>query len=133
MWPRVQGLRALELGTPGAMRDDLTALVLAGRKRATAGLLAEYDEEGEELETVGERLALLDSDGKSLAVVEITAVEIVQFADVTWDFAEAEGEGFTSVAHWREAHRRFWAGEGTSVDDETEISCLWFRLVETSA
>ena len=66
MWPRVQGLRALELGTPGAFRDELTALVLAGRKQATAGLLAEYTEEGEELETVGERLVLLDSDGKSL-------------------------------------------------------------------
>ena len=133
MWPRVQGLRALELGTPGAMRDELTALVLAGGKRATAGLLAEYAEEGEELETVGERLALLDSDGKPRAVVEITAVEVVQFADVTWDFAEAEGEGFASVDHWREAHRRFWAGEGTTVDDDTAVVCLAFRLVATSA
>jgi hypothetical protein len=39
MWPRVDGLRAMELGAPGGMRQWLNGLVLAGRKRATAGLL----------------------------------------------------------------------------------------------
>ena len=132
MWPRLQGLRTLGLGTPGAMREELTGLVLAGRKRATAGLLAEYADEGEELESVGERLALLDSDGNSLGVVEVTAVEIVEFADVTWDFADSEGEGFTSIEHWREAHRRFWDSEGTRVADDTAIACISFRLVEAA-
>ncbi|MFI8945028.1 hypothetical protein ACIGO6_00715 [Streptomyces sp. NPDC053750] len=37
--------RALELGTPGETRERLNALVLAGRKTATTGLLAEYVEE----------------------------------------------------------------------------------------
>ena len=132
MWPRVQGLRALELATPGPLRDELTALVLAGRKRATAGRFAEYAEEGEELETVGERLALLDSDGKSLGVVEVTALEIVKFADVTWDFADSEGEGFVTIEHWREAHRGYWASEGTPVDDGSDIACLSFRLVDAT-
>ncbi len=132
MWPRVQGLRALELATPGRLRDELTALVLAGRKRATAGRFAEYAEEGEALETVGERLALLDSDGKSLGVVEVTAIEIVKFADVTWDFADSEGEGFATIEHWREAHRGYWAREGTPVDDDSDIACLSFRLVEAA-
>jgi hypothetical protein len=30
-WPRIDGLRTLELGTPGALRKELTALVLSGR------------------------------------------------------------------------------------------------------
>jgi uncharacterized protein YhfF len=61
MWPRVDGLRSLELGAPGEMRAWLNGLVVEGRKRATAGLLAEYQTEGEELERVGERLAVLDA------------------------------------------------------------------------
>jgi uncharacterized protein YhfF len=48
-WPRIDGLRTLELGTPGEMRARLTSYVLDGDKRGTAGLLAEYAEEGEEL------------------------------------------------------------------------------------
>ena len=46
-WPRVGGLRALELGAPGQMREELNRLVQSGRKRATTGLLSEYAEEDE--------------------------------------------------------------------------------------
>ncbi|WP_242337741.1 hypothetical protein [Streptomyces formicae] len=35
MWPRVNGMRALELGTAGELRERLNALVLAGQKTAT--------------------------------------------------------------------------------------------------
>lgn len=87
MWPRVNGMRALELGTAGELREMLNALVLAGRKTATTGLLAEYAEETEGLEFTGERLALLDSDGGCVATVEITGVELTTFGDITWEHA----------------------------------------------
>ena len=45
-------LRTLGLGTPGDMRAELNSLVLEGTKTATAGLLAEYEREAEELESV---------------------------------------------------------------------------------
>ncbi|WP_331462036.1 hypothetical protein [Streptomyces sp. KMM 9044] len=47
MWPRVGGMRALELGTPDRLRDELNSLVLAGRKTATTDLLADYVRETE--------------------------------------------------------------------------------------
>jgi uncharacterized protein YhfF len=59
----------------------------------------------------------------------VTGVAVVPFKDVTWEFADAEGEGFRSVAHWREGHTHYWAGEGHDVDDGTSVVCLWFRLV----
>jgi uncharacterized protein YhfF len=132
MWPRVAGLRALELGTPGELRARLNALVLSGVKTATADLLVEYDEEGEELEYVGERLALVDDDGMPLRVVEAVRVDIVPFAAVGWDFAQAEGEGFTSVEHWRQAHRAFWnrLHPELEIDDDTQIVCLHIALVD---
>jgi uncharacterized protein YhfF len=129
MWPRVDGRRSIELGTPGKMRAWLNGLVLEGRKRATAGLLAEYAQEGESLEHVGERLAVLDDDGRSVAIVEITQVDVLPFAEVPWEFAAAEGEGDEDLAEWRAGHRREWAAEGTTVNDDTQVVCLRFVLV----
>ncbi|MFJ6432605.1 ASCH domain-containing protein [Streptomyces sp. NPDC091416] len=129
MWPRANGMRALELGHPGDMRAALNALVLAGDKTATTCLLDEYAEETEGLEYVGERQALLDSEGRPIATLEYTGVEVKPFAEVTWEHARAEGEGDASLDAWREVHRRFWAGSGTPVGDDTVVVCLTFRVV----
>ncbi|MFG1742671.1 ASCH domain-containing protein [Micromonospora chalcea] len=131
MWPRIGGLRALALGTPGELRTRLNTLVLSGVKTATAGLVQEYDDENEELEHVGERLVLVDDNDEFVAVVEVTGVEVVRFADVPWDFARAEGEGDRSIEEWREGHGAYWARQGTPVTDDTRIVCLRFRLVST--
>ncbi|WBB84644.1 ASCH domain-containing protein [Micromonospora sp. WMMC264] len=131
MWPRIGGLRALALGTPGELRTRLNTLVLSGVKTATAGLVREYDDENEELEYVGERLVLVDDNDRFVAVVEVTGVEVVRFADVPWDFARAEGEGDRSIEEWREGHGAYWARQGTPVTDDTRIVCLRFRVVST--
>lgn len=130
MWGRKNGLRVVELGLPGKMRTTLTDLVLAGAKRATAGLLAlDYEREGEELEHVGERLALVGDSGDHVATLEVTEVRLMPFAEVPWEFAQAEGEGFRDIGHWREAHRDYWREEGYEVDDSTTVVCLSFRVV----
>lgn len=127
-WPRVGALRSLELGEPGAMREELNGLVLAGRKQATTGLAREYEQEGEAPEHVGERLALLDSAGQQVATVEVTGVERIAFGDVPWSFASAEGEGDADLEAWRAGHRRFWESAGEAVGNETEVVCVRFTL-----
>ncbi|MEV1175369.1 ASCH domain-containing protein [Nonomuraea sp. NPDC049784] len=120
----------MEFGTPGELRTWLTGLVLSGSKTATAGLLPlDYHAEDEEVEHVGEVLAVVDNAGAKVAEIEITKVELTPFAEVAWEFAQAEGEGFRSTEHWRETHRRYWAGQGSEVDDSTTVVCLWFRVV----
>lgn len=128
-WPRINGLRSLELGSPGELRERLNTLVLAGRKQATAGLVSEYQDDGEAIETVGERLALLDDDGRSVATVEVTAVEVLPFIDIPWAFAHAEGEGDADLAEWRQGHLSYWRRAGIAVTDETPVVCLSFVLV----
>ncbi|MBT2234046.1 ASCH domain-containing protein [Nonomuraea sp. NEAU-A123] len=130
MWGRIDGLRVLELGMPGEQRTWLTDLVLSGAKTATAGLLElDYVAEGEPLEHVGERLVLLDDEGSRAALLEVAGVEQVAFGAVSWEFAQAEGEGFRSIEHWREVHGRYWAGLGQEVTDSSTIVCLTFRLL----
>ncbi|WP_166350835.1 ASCH domain-containing protein [Phytoactinopolyspora limicola] len=132
--------RTLELGSPGPLRQRLTGLVLEGRKRATAGLRVEYDVDGEPLEHVGEVLALVGDDGEQLALIEVTQVDVVPFSQVTWEFADAEGEGFTDVEDWRVQHRAFWERYSVpavrthlgdphwSLSDDTDVVCVWFRV-----
>ncbi|MFI7634493.1 ASCH domain-containing protein [Nonomuraea sp. NPDC049400] len=125
----MDGMRVMEFGTPGELRAWLTGLVLSGEKTATAGLLPlDYHAEGEEVEHVGERLAVADNAGAKVAEIEITRVELTPFAEVAWEFAQAEGEGYRSVGHWRETHHRYWAGQGYEVEDSTTVVCLWFRV-----
>jgi uncharacterized protein YhfF len=132
MWPRVDGLRAFSFGRPGEMRDRLTAAALAHQKIATGALLQqEYLDELEEVEQPGEMQILIGSDGRAAAMVEITRVATHRFIDVPWEFAHDEGEGFTSIDHWRKGHREYYEREGVIVADDALFVCVWFRIVAT--
>ncbi|MEW5658163.1 ASCH domain-containing protein [Streptomyces cinereoruber] len=132
-------LKPFLLAFPGPLRDRLVAAVLSGEKTATTGLLLEYEAEKEELPEVGERSALIDSDGREVAVVEITEVQVLPLRDADLRLALAEGEGYRSVAEWRAGHEDFWHGEemrealgdpGFVVDGDTTLVVEWFRVVE---
>jgi uncharacterized protein YhfF len=130
MFPRSGSLRVMEFGSPGAMRAELVGLVLDGAKTATAGRLGEYSDEGEEVERVGEIEVVVDDAGSEAGRIEITRVDIVPFADVTWEFAAAEGEGFADLADWRSQHRAFWLrSSGAEVPDDEPIVCLRFVVL----
>ena len=128
-FPIVDGLRALEIGSPGPMRRRLNQLILDGHKRATAGPLIDYVRENEELETEGERLALVDDETRRVATVVVNDVATVPFCEVPWSFAQAEGEGDESLDEWRAGHQQFWAAEGDVVDDLTPVVLVWFDVV----
>jgi uncharacterized protein YhfF len=127
-FPVVNGLRALELGTPGPMRARLNDLVLAGAKRATAGTLDDYEDN--ECEFVGEHLALVSDDLEMVGEVEVTATATATFGTVPWSFAAAEGEGDESIEQWRSGHRAFWQAQGIAVSDDTPVWLIYFRLVK---
>ncbi|MEU3187732.1 ASCH domain-containing protein [Streptomyces sp. NPDC006923] len=127
------------LAFPGPLRDGLVAAVLAGKKVSTTGLLAEYEAEREELPPVGERLALIDSAGREVAVIELTEVRVLPLGEVDLRHALDEGEGHTTVADWRAAHERFWHSEEMrealgdpefTVHDGTLVVVERFRVAE---
>jgi uncharacterized protein YhfF len=126
----VEGLRSIELGMPGESRRKLVDAVVNGNKRATAGLLSEYEFEGEPLETVGEREAILDNTGEAVAIVEITKVEVLPFSKVPDEFALAEAEGDLNAEDFRESHLKFWTAAGEVISDATPVVTLYFDVVE---
>ncbi|WP_327366458.1 ASCH domain-containing protein [Streptomyces sp. NBC_01217] len=132
-------LKPFLLAFPGPLRDQLVRAVLAGVKVSTTGLLAEYEAEKEELPPVGERSALIDSDGREIAVLEVTEVRVLRLGDIGLQHAIDEGEGDTSVAQWRAGHERFWHSKEMrealgdpefTVDDDTMVVAERFRVVE---
>lgn len=121
-------LPPFELGHPRTdLRRQLVDAVLRGEKTATAGLLEEYEAEGEQPNAVGGRANLLGYDNVPVAVVEVTESRVVPAGDIDEQFARDEGEGFESVEEWRIAHEEFF---GRPLEPETQIVAVRFRLVE---
>ena len=130
----LDALPVAEFGFPGELRDRLVVAILSGEKTSTSSLLAEYEQDDDPLSEVGMQYAVVDSDGRRVAVIETTEVRVVPLGEVDLAFARDEGESFETVAEWREAHERFWASylPGLAFDDETLVVAERFRLVETS-
>jgi uncharacterized protein YhfF len=124
----VSTLPPFELGhSRTELRRQLVDAVLRGAKTATAGLLDEYEAEGEQPEPVGSRCALLGYDDEPVAVIEITESRVVPAAEIDEQFARDEGEGFETVDDWREAHERFFE---RPIEPGTQIVAVRFRVME---
>lgn len=127
----VNGMRTVEFGNPGASREKLISLILDGNKRATAGTLQwDYIAENEPIETVGEKLAIIDNQNQHIATIQATRVEVKRFADVPTEFALAEAEGDLTGDDFRVSHFGFWSKLGLDITDETEIVLVYFDLIE---
>lgn len=130
------------LGHPGSdLRRRLVALVLEGTKTATAGLLAEYELDGEAIPMPDMREAIVDEDGRFVGEIVTTDCRVLRMADVDDAFASDEGEGFTGAPAWRVAHEAFWNGyidklrrrlddPDWCLTDDTRIVCQRFRVAE---
>ena len=128
-FPIVDGLRSIEFGTAGESRNRLINFIINGNKRATAGLLDDYAREGEPVEHVGESLAMVNNDGRHVATLYVTRVEISRFVDVPDEFALAEAEGDLNAADFRASHYDYWTRDGETITDDTQVVQMYFNLL----
>ena len=115
------------------LADELAALVLVGVKTATCSALWEWEAEGASLPQAGLHTIVLDAQGAPLCIIETTAVFICSYDQVDAPFAWEEGEGDRSLAHWRDAHARFFTRTllslGRTFVPDMPLVCERFRLV----
>lgn len=130
---REEGYEAWSFGDGPEMADRLGGLVLAGWKTATCSALWELEAEGGQMARPGEKSVILDGGGEPLCVIETTEVAVRRFDEVDEVFAREEGEGDRSLAYWRGAHRRFFAGTlpeiGHRFSDDMPLVCERFRVI----
>jgi uncharacterized protein YhfF len=117
--------------------DELAALVLCGRKRATAALVWVYESEGKPIPKAGDLSVVTLFSGKPVCVIETQDVKIVPFSEVGADFAATEGEGDGSLAYWQRAHTAFFGRECQRLRREFSLSapvvCERFAVVYRAA
>src|SRR5699024_6094480 len=96
---------AWAVGATKEIADELAECVLERQKKATSSSYKLYGIDDEELPYVGLHNVMLDGDGKAVAILETTSVEVVPFDEVTEDHAYLEGEGDRTLKYWREIGR----------------------------
>lgn len=120
----------------GLTREDakeLAALVLEGKKSATASLPEEYENKSGEMPTVGTCSVVTDFDGEPLCIVRTTEIRIVPFNEVDAGFAFDEGEGDQSLDYWRGVHWDYFTRRLTELarqpDETMPVICERFELL----
>lgn len=131
--PTPRFIEAFHFAHDADTADALLALVLAGRKRATASLLWRYQHDRRPPPQAGDLSVVTDSAGSPRCVIETTGTELVPFDQVTAGFAAAEGEGDGSLVYWRRAHEAFFDEEcrllGRSPSPTMPVLCEHFEVI----
>lgn len=119
-------------GDSEALANELLALVLAGFKTATAGLLAAFGHDETPVPKPGDLSIVTDGVGNPAYIHETTEVRVLGFLEVDAAFAFDEGEGDRSLGFWRDAHRRFFGREcqriGLTFTEDMLVVCERFRV-----
>ena len=117
--------------------NALAQLVLAGTKRATAGLVWSFEADNKRPPKRGDLSVVTNWQGEPLCVIETKAVATVPFEEVGEEFAAAEGEGDGSLRYWREAHWAYFGREckrtGRVPDLRMPVICEQFEVVYRGA
>lgn len=120
-------------GDSEVLANELAELVLRGTKRATAGSVRSYEDEGKRLPMPGDLSIVTNWAGSPLCVIETESVEVVPFSEVSSEFAATEGEGDGSLSFWREAHRQYFTREcdraGRQFSENMLVACERFKVV----
>lgn len=115
------------------MADALAALIVSGRKRATAALARHYKPGGPPLPRPGDLGVVLNGRGAPVCVIRTVDVEIRPVSAVDAAFAWEEGEGDRSLQYWLDAHRAFFKREarreGFEYSDDLDVVCERFERV----
>jgi uncharacterized protein YhfF len=85
-------------GDSPQMADELAGLVLRGTKRATAGLVVEYERDNEPIPREGSYAVVLDGSGSPVCVIRTTQVTVKPLREVT---APSPGMRVRVLAPWR--------------------------------
>jgi len=112
--------------------DACAALVVAGRKRATAPSLWFLEAHGLPLPSVGDLDIVTNWAGIAQCVIRTTGVQVVPFGEVSPAHARLEGEGDGSLQDWRATHWAYYqrALDGTPYvpTEDMPVVCQYFDV-----
>ncbi|MEW4489505.1 ASCH domain-containing protein [Thalassoglobus sp. JC818] len=108
--------------------DELTSLVVSGKKVATCEALRVYASGNEDLPRVGRVDIALTWEGNPAVAIRTVEIEVMKFNEVGEEFALAEGEN-DDLEGWRKDHREYFERNG-GYDPEMKLVCERFEVIE---
>jgi signal transduction histidine kinase/uncharacterized protein YhfF len=93
----------------GGAGERSIAQVVAGTKTVSVSLARESDLEGGP-PRIGQRLPIVDGNGRRRATVEVTRVAVLPFGQLDEAVASAETAGGATLEEWLASRREFYAG-----------------------
>ncbi len=120
-------------GNTREMAEELVALVLSGKKKATASSRKMNEIEPATAPVPEGYSVVTDFDGDPRCVIRTSEIRLLPFADVDAVFAAHEGEGDLSLDHWRRVHWDYFTREadrhGFTFGERSIVCCERFRLL----
>ena len=120
-------------GDSARLADELLAIVLTGRKRATAELVADFVARGDQVPRIGSHWIACDSTGAPRIIIRSVELRVGQFTSADAAFAADEGEDDGSLASWQKEHRIYWkrvsAARGAEWTEDDDIIFERFAVV----
>ena len=113
--------------------DELTDLVMSGKKTATASAYDCYLAEGEDLPEAGDISILLDNNDEAVCIIRTSKVCVIPFNEVSAEHAKKEGEGDCSLDYWKTVHKKFFREElakiGKEFDEKMPVVYEEFEVI----
>ncbi len=120
-------------GNSPELSEELLALILEGKKTATADMLTVFETKGEALPKPGDLNLIMNSKAEPSAVIRTVSVEQKKFSEVDGGFARDEGEGDLSLEYWRKVHKVYyekWLGANQKeFGEDLLLICERFELL----
>lgn len=120
-------------GDTAELVEQLTGLIISGKKTATCSALWEYEADDDPVPRVGDVCIVVDIEKQPRCIIETTEVAILAFGEVDASHAAAEGEGDLSLQYWRAAHNEFFtrslARIGKEPSGEMPLVCERIHLL----
>ncbi|MEO7540035.1 MAG: ASCH domain-containing protein [Pyrinomonadaceae bacterium] len=133
--PEVQRDTAFQVWYFGNTRDmakELANLVVAGKKSATASLVAVNELRPEDAPVLDGYSVVTDLDDTPRCVIQTTEIRHMPFGEVDAQFAFDEGEGDQSLEYWRKVHYKYFTREavklGLDFNSFSMVCCERFTL-----
>ena len=124
---------AERFGDNPKLADELSQLIMSGKKTGTCSALWEWEAEGKPIPQPGLITIVLDGLDHPICIIETTQVLVSRFNAVDEEFARAEGEGDLSLNYWREAHKIFFSRVLSKFDrefsEDMPLVCERFKLI----
>lgn len=91
--------------------NECAELVLKEIKKATSPSLLGLQYRSESLPKIGDFKVITDWNGTAKCIVKTTRVKLVPFFSITENYAQTEGEGDKTLAHWKKTHWDYYTRE----------------------